>query len=78
MQFAGRELLQIRHDPRQIPGVRRDDRVEMILHDDPRMDTQALLPPAIVERPGEDVAAGRAVEDRKPVHDRGGDEMGSL
>ena len=67
------EFLEIGHDLAQVRPI--DDRVEMMLHDDPAIEPQPFFTAAEFERFDENVAAGGGGEDGQPFEDRGGDEM---
>ena len=50
----------------------------MVLEDDPGVDLQAFVRPAVFERVHDDLASTRGSKDGQPADDRGGDEVGYL
>jgi hypothetical protein len=73
---AGGEFLQVAHHGWEIRGGY--DRMEMIFHDDPCVELQLLVFPAIVDGADQDVAARGGGEDRKPADDRRSNEVSSV
>ena len=70
------EALEMAQGRRQIR--RGEDGVKVVFHDDPGVDLELPVFAAVEERVDEDVAAGRRGEDREPLDNCGGDEVGGV
>ena len=55
-----------------------EDGVKMVFHDDPGVDLELPVFPAMNQGVDENVAAGRRGENREPFNYRGGDEIGGV